>query len=140
MPTVLVVFSFTSYRIALGRRKSKKKKKTVPFVAFESKTLFISKNHFFLQIDSLKISLIMSKYVQSGGSLFEDDVDDDEFLRNARPGAALQDDRTQSILQKKREIEERTLQSTENSLSKKLSNSLFLIPVNIELYIFSRNA
>lgn len=60
----------------------------------------------------------MSKYVASGGDLFEDDVADEEFLKGARPGAAIQDDRIQSILLKKKEIEDRTLKSTENSLSK----------------------
>lgn len=60
----------------------------------------------------------MSKYLASGdGDLFEDDVNDEEFLKNARPGA-MKDDRIQGIMQKKKEIENRTLQSTENSLRK----------------------
>lgn len=54
------------------------------------------------------------------GDLFEDDVNDEDFLKNARPGAAIRDDREQiqTMLQKKQEIENRTLQSTVNSLRK----------------------
>ncbi|KAL5274735.1 SNAP29 family protein [Megaselia abdita] len=58
----------------------------------------------------------MSKYLASGGDLFEDEVDDEEFLKNSSKRPAIRDDRIQSILQKKHEIENRTLESTENSL------------------------
>lgn len=52
-----------------------------------------------------------------------DDVKETEFMNLSSPGAI----RTQSILRKKREIENRTLLATENSLSKQQVPILFSI-------------
>lgn len=64
----------------------------------------------------------MSKYSASGHS---DIVDDDELLKNVSP-RALRNYGLQDVLQKQRQLERRTLESTEKSLSKQqFLSSLF---------------
>lgn len=60
------------------------------------------------------------KYTDSNNLFSEDDIDDETFLRNSRHSYNSQptfEEQRQTFIERKREIEDRTIQSTERSIS-----------------------